>query len=175
MMRHLPAAVACAVSLFISLFVLPTVGLGFLGRSIIVPTLLLILLLGDVVVASWGAVACGFIVDLVTLTPFGSTVVPLLTAIAVTAWLARSRMTTRSAIALLTLVALGTAIVHLGTAGIAAVVQLVDVNALRPQFDAAWLMSGLYDIIRAVLLASIGYAVVRSTGRSYATLTARSF
>lgn len=161
-------------ALLLTLFILPNLP-DVLHVNIFLVAIILTLLFGETRLALGAAIAGGVIFDLVSSWAFGSWLLTLVFAMSMTRWVSRSRITNRSFIAYMALTVLAVAGAWIALYGFAHGLSLVDRNALAPIFGLPWVNGAGSEIIKAAVLASGVYLVVRLSGRNYATLADHEF
>lgn len=163
-----------AAALLATLFVLPNLP-EVLHVNVFLVAIILTLLFGETRLALGAAIAGGLIFDLVSSWAFGSWMLTLVGAMSMTRWVSRRRITNRSFIAYVTLTILAVAGAWIALYGFAHGLAFVDRNALAPIFGLPWINGALTEILKAAILATGVYLIVRLSGRNYATLADHEF
>lgn len=164
-----------AIAFVLSLFVLPVVDSPFLGSNLFTVLVILVLLYGDTRLSVVAGFIGGICLDLYSPYPYGASILAYLITFVIIRRLYVTRLTNRSLLSYLTLASAGTVIVHLASFAYRYGMSFIDAQALRVQLTSATSVLIAGDMIRTVLLALVIYALVRASGRSYATLTSHDF
>lgn len=163
------------VSFLLSLFVLPALDSPLVGTNLFTVLTILILLYGDTRLSVIAGSIGGLCFDLYSPYPYGSLVFGYLVTFLVIRRLFATRITNRSLIAYTTLAMTGTLCFHLATQAYRYGISFIDAGALGIHPDTTLLTLVISDTIRTVLIALLVYALVRLSGRSYATLISHDF
>ncbi len=168
-------AVLLGSLLLASLFILPILGWPLLDAHLFVIALLITMLFGETTVAVVSAIIGGFMTDLLSAGMFGSTLITLIAAVAITRWLFRTRITNRSFIAFLSLVLIGVFLAELIELILNTFGRLIDARAIGTSLTERWAKNVGQAGVQAILIASLVYLMIRASGRKYATLAQHEF
>lgn len=169
------AVTAVTVLLLICLIVLPAIVQSTLSLSIFTSALLMSVLLATTELALTVAIIGGFSFDLFSAFPFGTYTISFVVGVIAIRQLFLTRLTNRSLLAFLALVAVGLSVTQVTAVLLSMIARSFTSTALTLRFDQLWLKNFVWTILIGLVAALLTFMTVRLTAKKYTTLTEREF